>query len=81
MLRSLRDGDLTNPNKGGFSTVFSTTIGNSAEAEWYCVKRKWNLETLSHLENKIAEKIAITENCNKEKKLRSLRVRQKSVTT
>ena len=45
----------------GSLQFFSTTIGNSAVAERYCVKRKWNLETVSHLENKIAEKIAITE--------------------
>ena len=60
-MRSPRDGDLTNPNKGGSLQFLSITIGNSVEAERYCVKRKWKLETLSHLENKIAEMIAITE--------------------
>ena len=67
-MRSPRDGDLTNPNKGGFLQFLSITIVISAEAERYCVTRKWLLETLSHLGKKrknIAEMMAITEKFSK----------------
>ena len=68
ILRGPRDGDLTNPNKGGFLQFLSITIVISAEAERYCVTRKWLLETLSHLEKKkknIAEMMTITEKFSK----------------
>ena len=65
-MRGPRDGDLTNPNKGGFLQFLSITIVISAEAERYCVTRKWLLETLSHLGKKSkAEMMAITEKFSK----------------